>query len=182
MKNRKRKRSLRNGRKDRLKGEWVSQRRRNWLLSSFVFFCLSCYRSGQNADRLHCHASVISFWINLIVVSDCYSCSYFFAMPFGSTTPVNSSCAVLTVIWTTVLYFSELCTRLFSFMLLLSCFLLCIILLYFEWIQFSGLLFDGQWWKVEFGGTCIWYIDVFEIWLANQDDSSNTRKPQRSLR
>lgn len=43
MKNRKRKRSLRNGRRERLKGKWVSV----WLLSSFAFFCLSCYITDQ---------------------------------------------------------------------------------------------------------------------------------------
>lgn len=83
-------------------------------------------RSGQNVDWLHCHAAVSSFWMSLIVVSHCYLCSSFLAVPFGSTIPVNSSCALLTFIC----FSPELCTRLFSFMVLLSCFSCCVIIRY----------------------------------------------------
>lgn len=80
-------------------------------------------RSGQNVDWLHCHAAVSSFWMNLIVVSDCYLCSSFFAVPFGSTIPVNSSCALLTFIYFLFLScahdYSALwfCCRVFHFVL-----------------------------------------------------------------
>lgn len=88
------------GQEERVKGRWVSQRRRNRLLSSFVFFCLSCYIIDQAKIWIDyaVTASVIPFWMNLIFDSVCYSCSWFFAMPFGSTVTVNSSCTVLTVI------------------------------------------------------------------------------------
>lgn len=54
----------------------------------------------KNVDWLYCHTSVISFWMNLIAVSDCCSGSH-----LSRTIAVNSSCVVLAVVRTAWLFF-----------------------------------------------------------------------------
>ncbi len=71
-----------------------------WLLSSFLFFSVSCYIIDQAKMWIDyaVTATVIPFWMNWIFDSVCYLCSQFFAVPFGSNIIANSSSPVLTII------------------------------------------------------------------------------------